>query len=225
MYEGRLQSIFYAGISKFIGIGVMIILSLIMSLLNFYGSVGFEGYIIYTATSECLRYLFDIIFFLLIAIGFNQIYDENPRLIEANKIFISSVVYTMFLLADIVMVILLFTIGSEVVVYITGAFYILTAFPAIYACLKLYGYFDKTETTNKLKILNYSFIILGFAIMFQFILIGIGIMLPASIGIAFQTVSNTFGSVAYVVFIIAASATIIHSKEPSKFSRVTEVSL
>ena len=224
MYEGRNQSFFFAGISKFIGIGLILIIALVINLLSYYGSIGLEGFLVYSATSESIRYLIDIAFFILISIGFNSIYSETMKSEEERYISISSIVYSVLLFIDIILVILLFSLGTPANAYISGAFYILTAFTALYVCFKLYKYFNHKLEDNSLKILNYAYIVLGFALFFQFLFLGLSIVIPIQVGLAFNTLSGTSSGIAYAAFVIVATGMIIYSKKNSKMSRVTELS-
>ena len=226
MYEGRYQLFFYAGITKFLGYGTLIFISLIFSLINYYGTINYQGYMAYSATTVSLRFLFDIAFFILLAIYFYNIHSNDSKITESNEITIAALVLSVCLFIDIILIILLYTMGGiQVIEYITGVFFILTSFPAIYVSLKLYRYFD-TKTESKIfKILNISFIILGFALFLQYLFDGIASLIPTSVGLAFQSLSNTASSVAYIVFVLVAISLIIYSKDDKINSRVKEASL
>lgn len=220
MYEGRFQPFFYAGIAKFVGLGILIIMTLIFNFVNLYGNISFGGFMAYSATSESIVLLIDIVVFIMLGIGFSEIYRENSDSSIAKQIKISSSVLSIILFIDIVMVILLFTTLSEVMVYIYGSFNILTGFSAIYVPLKIYRYFNQNIKTTNLKIINKSFIFLGFALFFRFTLLGIYIMIPNTTALTFRALSISTSAVAYVAFIVVATGLIIYSKKEINASRV-----
>jgi hypothetical protein len=224
MNEGRFQPFFYAGITKFIGIGLTLIMSLVFSLVNYYGTIGYPDYLIYTATAESLRYLIDIAFFILISVSFSRIYNETMKSEEERNISIYSLVYSIFLFINIILVILLFSLGTLVNAYISGAFYMLTAFPAFYVCFILFKYFKQKYDDTYLKIINYSFIVLGSALFFHFLFVGLGLVIPIEVGLAFNALSGTASGITYAVFVIVATGMIIYSKKNTTTSRVTEFS-
>lgn len=222
MYEGRFQPFFYAGIAKFVGLGILIIMTLIFNFVNLYGNIGLGGFMAYSATSESIVLLIDIVFFIMLGIGFSEIYRENSDSGVAKQIKISSIVLAIILFINIVITILLFTILSEVIIYVYGIFNILTGFSVIYVPLKIYKYFNQNIKTTNLKIINKSFIFLGFALFFRFIFLGIYIMIPNTTALTFRALSISTSAVAYVAFIVVATGLIIYSKKEINASRVFE---
>ena len=193
------------------GLGILIIMTLIFNFVIFYGAIDVVGIMAYSATSECIVLLIDIVVFIMLGIGFREIYRKDSDSSVANQIKISSAVLSIILFIDIVIVILLYTTSSEVMIYVFGSFNILTGFSAIFVPLKIYRYFNQNIKTTNLKIINKSFIFLGFALFFRYIFIGIYVMLQNSTALAFHALSSSASAVVYVAFIVVATGLIIYS--------------
>lgn len=219
MYKGRFQHFFYAGMSKLVGLGVFITVSLIYSLCYVYVYVSYEAHQVYTVLIDSFVILIDIIFFSILAIGFIKLNTEDRSSAETKQITVSSVVFSVFLFIDIILLILLNYVESVVIYYVYGTFNLITGFSAIYVCLKIYRYFNRNTKLYNLKIINYSFIILGFALFFQYLFMGIHLIsmtFSSYLYYALKYPMLTASSIGYVVFIIVATGLIIYSKKGDK---------